>query len=127
MMFKYFPANKDVKQMSANGIIVTQEGYSSNILLPELESLVQAKILKREESNLEDLKKKAEKEAKEALLAQEEADKLLKLTQEAQKKAQEAQDLANKEELEAKEAQEAIEISEDKPQDDNRKNKFRKK
>jgi hypothetical protein len=48
-MFKYFPANKDIKQMSANGIKITSEGYRSSVNIPELESLVQAGILVKEE------------------------------------------------------------------------------
>lgn len=47
-MFKYYPANLSIKQMSANGVLITSEGYHSSINIPELEALVQAGILKKD-------------------------------------------------------------------------------
>lgn len=101
-MHIYRPKDSKVKSMSANGHLISQDGYKSESPIAQLEPLVKAGILSVEKVDMEAMKKAAEKEAKEAEEARARAEKLAK-------EAKEAEELANKEEAEAEEAKQSVE------------------
>ena len=104
-MFTYKPKNKKIKTMQASGHLITEGGFESLTKIPELDQLVEANILEREEQDLDKLKAIAEQEKREAQEAKAKAEKL-------QKEADEAKTLAEKEEKEALEASEQLQEAE---------------